>query len=71
VEKSYSTTQSWDKNGKMVTERFIDGSTLLGVSLTMFGVGTIVQGLWQKLIMFTFSFAWLIIAYIAFVSKKK
>ena len=48
---------------------FIDGSTLLGVSLSLFGIGTIVPGLWQKLIMFASWGYYLIFSIIAFEGK--
>lgn len=52
-----------------ISQGFIDGSTLMGVALTMFGVGSIVQTLWQKLSMFGLSFIWLIISIFAFNRK--
>lgn len=38
---------------------FVEGSTLLGVALSLFGIGTIVPLLWQKLIMFGCCFVYL------------
>jgi len=55
----------------MINQRFVDGSTLLGVALSLFGIGTIVPMLWQKQIMYGCFFIYLLFANIAFFVKKK
>jgi len=53
-----------------LNQQFMDGSTLLGVALSLFGIGFIVPMLWQKLVMYSCFFIYLIFALIAFFQKK-
>lgn len=55
----------------MMNQKFIDGSTLLGVALSLFGIGAIIPMLWQKLVMYICCFIYLIFAVIAFFAEKK
>ena len=52
-----------------LSSQFVDGSTLIGVALSMFAVGIIVPTLWQKSIMFGLFFLYLILSYIKFNEK--
>lgn len=51
-------------------QRIINGATLLGTALSLFGIGTIVSALWQKCVMFGSFFIFLIWAIIAFFEKE-
>jgi hypothetical protein len=50
--------------------RIIDGTTLLGTAIGLFGIGTIVQSPWQQIVMFGSFFIFLIFSIIAFFEKK-
>ncbi|MBI2629256.1 hypothetical protein HYW74_04180 [Candidatus Pacearchaeota archaeon] len=52
-----------------ITPTFVNGSTLLGVALSLFGIGFIVPKSWQKVIMFSCAFIYLIMANLAFFAK--
>ena len=51
-------------------QRIVNGATLLGTAVSLFGIGTIVPMLWQKLVMFGSFLVFLIFAIIAFFEKK-
>ena len=51
-------------------QRIVNGSTLLGTALTMFGVGTIVPLYWQKIVMFGGCYVFIIFSTEAFFEKK-
>lgn len=52
----------------MINQQFMNGSSLLGVALSLVGIGFIVPTLWQKYIMFACFFLYIIFAIIAFFS---
>ena len=55
----------------MLNKEFIEGSTLLGVALTLFGVGFIVPDFSVKCVMFICFSLYMIFASIAFIPRKK
>lgn len=54
-----------------MNQQLINGATLLGTSLTMFGIGFILPEIWQKRSMFFSGFVFLGFSMIAFFEKDK
>lgn len=55
-----------------ITQEFVSGSTLLGVAVSLFGLGFILpSGSWQQMIMFGCGFLYLIFSNIVFWFKKR
>ena len=52
-----------------IDQQVINGATLLGTSLTMFGIGYVIPDLAGKLIMFGSCVVFLVFAIIAFFEK--